>query len=121
MFKYKYMATDITLNRQDTYSRSVNIQDSAGDYIDCTGWTIYFTVRDNTPITSVTTDTGALISKTITGEASGIHTLTLTSEDTDVDPSTYLYDFQIKKGDGTISSSTKASFIVKGDITRSIV
>ena len=50
------------------------------------------------------------------GEFSG--KITLTSSDTDVDPKSYIYDFQIKKSDGTISSSSRALFVVDGDVTR---
>jgi len=110
--------TVITINRQDTYTRTINILDSAGSPIDATGWTIYFTVRLNVAPTSISDDTDSVITKVISGEASGIQTLLLTSSDTDVDPSTYIYDIQIKKTDGTINSSAKAPFIVNGDVTR---
>lgn len=113
------MANDkITINRQDTYTRTINLVDSAGDPIDATGWTIYFTVRTAIPDTSIEDDTGASIAKEIAGDVSGIHTLLLTSSDTDISPMAYFYDFQIKKDDGTITSSNKAPFIVSGDITR---
>jgi len=109
----------ITINRQDTYSRTVNIKDEAGAFIDATGWTIFFTVRTSVSKTSVSDDTDAAISKTIAGDVSGIQTLLLTSDDIDIDPKTYVYDFEIKKDDGTITSSIKADFIVNGDVTRS--
>jgi len=113
------MANDtITINRGDTYSRTINLLDSSGDAIDATGYTIYFTVRKNVVATSSSTDTDALISETIAGDASGIHTLTVTAAETNIDPGNYFYDIQIKKSDDTISSSTKASFIINGDVTR---
>lgn len=112
------MATTITINRQDTYSRTVNIKDADGNLIDASGWTIYFTIRKHVAKTTTLTDTDSIVTKTIAGDASGIQTLTLTSDDTDVDPKTYIYDFQIKKGDGTISSSASAKFIISGDVTR---
>jgi len=112
------MVSTITINRQDTYARTINLTDSDGVAIDATGWTIYFTVRKNIPSTSTTTDTDADISKTIAGDVSGIQTLTLSSSDTDITPGTYWYDFEIKKTDDTISSSTKFPFVVKSDITR---
>ena len=113
------MANDtITINRGDTYSRTINLKDSAGDAIDATGYTIYFTVRKNVVSTSSSSDTDALISETIAGDASGVHTLTVTAAETNIDPGNYFYDIQIKKSDDTISSSTKASFIINGDVTR---
>lgn len=112
------MATTIIINRQDTYTRTINLIDSNGDPIDATGWTIYFTVRTTASVTSITDDTSAVITKTVAGDISGIQNLTLTSTQTDIDPGTYKYDIQIKKSDDTISSSTPAIFIVNGDITR---
>ncbi len=114
------MADDtITINRQDTYARSIKLKDSNNNYINATGWTIYFTVRTAVASTATVNDTDAVIAKTISGESSGIHTLTLTDSDTDIDPATYLYDIQIKKSDDTISSSEYGNFVVAGDITRS--
>lgn len=111
--------TVITINRQDTYTRTINLIDSSGNPIDATGWIIYFTVRTTASVTSIIDDTNALITKTIAGDVSGVQTLTLTSTQTDVDPGTYKYDIQIKKTDDTISSSTAAAFIINGDISRS--
>jgi len=115
------MAADtITINRGDTYSRTINLKDSSGTLIDATGYSIYFTIRKVVAATSASTDTDAIITKTISGEASGVHELTLTSSDTNVDAAKYLYDIQIKKSDNTIISSTSAYFVVNGDVTRSV-
>lgn len=108
----------ITINRQDTYIRTLNLKDSNGDLIDATGWTIYFTIRKTVADTSIITDSDSVINKIISGDASGIQTLTITSAETNVNPGNYLYDIQIKKSDDTISSSASGSFIVNGDITR---
>ena len=113
------MANDtITINRGDTYSRTINLKDSSGDFINATGWTISFTVRKNVVSTSSSSDTDALIHETISGDASGIHTLNVTSTESNINPGKYLYDIQIKKSDNTISSSSVGSFVVNGDITR---
>ena len=113
------MANDtITINRGDTYTRTINLKDSSGNFIDATGWTIYFTVRKNVVAFSSSTDTDALIYKTISGDASGIHTLTVASTDTNKISGKYFYDIQVKKSDGTIESTDKALFIINGDITR---
>jgi len=109
----------IRINRSDTYERTINIRDEDGVLINCTGWTIYFTVRTSVPATSVVDDSGASISKSIAGVSSGIHTLTLTPTDTDIDVATYFFDIQVKKDDGSIHSIRAGSFIVEGDITRS--
>ena len=109
----------ITINRGDTYSRTINLKDSAGDLIDATNYTIYFTVRKHIASTSSSSDTDALIYKTVVGDASGVHTLTVTAAETNIEPGSYFYDIQIKKSDNTISSSIASSFVVNGDITRS--
>lgn len=115
------MANDIiTINRGDTYSRTVNIIDSAGDPINASGWTIYFTVRKIPASNSSTSDTDAVINKTVAGDVSGIQTLTVTSTETNISPGNYFYDIQIKKSDNTISSSSASSFVVNGDITRAV-
>lgn len=108
----------ISITRGDTYTRTINLKDAAGDLIDATGWTICFTVRIAIPDTSTTADVDAVIAKEIPGDVSGIQTLLLTSSDTDIEPASYFYDFQIKKDDGTITSSIRSLFIVSGDITR---
>ena len=112
------MADTITINRGDTYTRTLNLKDADGVAIDATGWTIYFTVRNTPASTSTTTDIDSLITVTIDGEATGIHTLTLTSTQTDINPGNFFYDTQIKKADGTINSSDSSDFIINGDITR---
>jgi len=115
------MADDtIRINRQDAYIKNIVLKDNNNNFIDATGWTIFFTVRLTVPDTSVTDDTGATIAKQIAGEASGIHVLNLTESDTDIDPATYLYDFQTKNAAGKIESTIRADFIIAGDITRSI-
>ena len=108
----------ITINRGDTYVRTINLKDSAGDLIDATGYTIYFTVRKYVADKSSSSDTDALISETVAGDVSGIQTLTVSSTDTNIIPGNYFYDIQIKKSDDTISSSSSAIFIINGDITR---
>lgn len=110
--------SEITINRGDTYTRNINLKDSAGDAIDASGWTIYFTVRKAFADISVSSDADALITKTVAGDVSGIQTLTLTSTQTNINPGSYLYDIQIKKSDDTISSSSAGSFVINGDITR---
>ncbi len=108
----------ITMNRGDTYTRTVNLLDSSGSAIDASGWTIYFTVRKFAADKSISSDSNALITKTIAGDVSGIQTLTLTSTQTNVNPGNYFYDIQIKKADSTISSSVADSFVINGDMTR---
>lgn len=108
----------IRVSRGDSFVRTLSISDGDGDLIDCSGWTIYFTVRSSVPDTSEVNNAAALISKEFSGTADGDFTFTLESEDTDIDPGTYLFDFQVEKDDGKIHSTRQGSFIVEGDITR---
>lgn len=108
----------ITVNRGDTYARTINIKDADGVAIDATGWTIYFTVRKEVVDKSVSSDLDSLIYKQISGDASGSQSLVLTSSDTNINPGNYFYDIQIKKTDDTIASSVSETFVIAGDITR---
>jgi hypothetical protein len=111
--------TTITLIRSDTYDFNITFKDSAGDPIDITGYEVWFTVRTGLPKTTVTDDTDATISKSYTnGGATGIITVSLSSEDTDINAKTYKYDVQYKKPDTTLKSSGAYDFIVAADITR---
>ncbi len=113
---------DISIVRSDTDTVSVTFKDKcSGDVLDITGWTIWFTVRDEVPAKTVTDDTGALISKVFTtGGSSGVATFEFTSTDTNQDIGSYLYDIQFKDADGNIDTLGVANFKITGDITRSI-
>lgn len=112
------MGNQIKIKRNDGRTFSLKIRDNKGDLIDCTGWTINFTVRDVLPATGIVDDTDAIISKIITGEASGVHVLTLDKTDTQIDPKVYYYDIQYFKADGVPHSSDTGKFIIEADITR---
>jgi hypothetical protein len=87
---------------------------------DITGWTVFFTVKPST-YTSSTSDTDAVIQKTITSHTnptSGITMVTLDPTDTaDITPGTYYYDFQFKSTTGAITSTVPDQFIIIGDVT----
>lgn len=68
---------------------------------DITGWTIYFTVKENMN----DTDTNAKIDKTITSHSdavNGITEVTLSSSDTDLTPKNYYYSMDFKDAEGNI-------------------
>ena len=109
---------DLICRRGDTFSRTLNVKDANGALINCTGYVIAFTARKQPASTDVTTDTDAVITGTIAGQATGIHTLTLSTAQTTVDPYIYLADIQVRKNDGTIHSSRALTFEVTADITR---
>lgn len=83
---------------------------------DLTGWTIYFTVQES----SHQDDTDAVISKTITehdAPAEGKTTVTLTSDDTKIDPGRYVYDVQIKNASGDVRTIMSGFLWFEGEIT----
>lgn len=108
----------ITINRGDTYSKTFSFLDSDGNLFNATGWTAYFAVRRNKPNTSTSSDNDALISKTIPGTVSGETTFQLTSDNTNIDPGEYFYDFQINSPSSTVESTGPNSFVIVADITR---
>ncbi len=110
-----------TCKRQSSYNFNINFKHNDGTPIDITGWTVWFTVRKKIAKTRVDSDENAVISKKyINGGTSGIVPITLTPEDTNIDPSEYLYDIQIKKDNGYVGKTDKWKFTIIGDITRDI-
>ena len=106
--------TAITVNRGNTVDYLVTVSDSDGvKNID--GYSFYFTVKKNTNELSQE-DTLALISKSVEATSEfGLLTISLTSSDTLLNPSSYMYDIKIKNPAGTwIKSSTADKFIVNG-------
>lgn len=66
-------------------------------------------------------DDNALISKAITSHttpASGITTLSLTADDTDLSPWDYVREIQVKFSNGQINSTATWEFIVEQDVTK---
>jgi hypothetical protein len=104
------------VNRGDTFEETLYLEDEDGETI-TTEWTWRFTVRSSIPSTSTTDDTDATISETGTF-SNGTSTLTISSDDMDIDAGEYYFDFQLTKPDGTIHSTFYGDFIVESDITR---
>jgi hypothetical protein len=113
--------TAITLNRGDSKTYVVTCKyTSTGEAINITGWTVFFTVKKNTN-SNDSTDTDAIIKKTITSHTdptNGITTISLTSDDTDIPSCSYMYDIQVKDASGNIGSTIADKFNVRGDVTR---
>jgi len=107
--------------REDTDTFSITFATRNGTPINITGYTIWFTVRSTIPATTITDDTDAIISKqaVLTSPALGVATVSVTSDDTNIDVGSYFYDIQYKKPDDSIYSSGAYNYIVKADITRS--
>jgi hypothetical protein len=111
------MAT-ISVIRGDDVTLNATFKDENGTAINITGYTVFFTVKNN--YTS-TTDDNALISKTVTSHSdptNGQTTITLSNTDTNLDEGNYFYDFQTKDGSNKISSTSRGTFTVSLDVTR---
>ncbi len=108
----------ITLIRGDSRNIQVTVKDSSGNAIDITGGTVFFTVN---ALEEPDDDTGAVITKDVTSHTdalSGVSTIELTSDDTDVEPGEYWYDVQFVSTSGSVSSREKGKLLVVSDITR---
>jgi len=112
---------DISIVRGDTDTVVVAFKDSCtGTAKDITGWTVWLTVRESVPDTSVTDDAGALISKSFTtGGTSGLATFSFSETDTNIDVNSHLYDIQYKDESNRVKTLGVAGFKITGDITRS--
>lgn len=112
----------ITIKRGDTRVINIPYLDANGAALDLTGAKVYFTVNASS---SPTDDTSAVIAKSTSSFASptsGIATITLSNTDTqNITPGTYYYDAQVKDASGNVTTSKVDKFIIKADITRSVI
>jgi len=114
-----------TLTKREYYRgdtplpRTVHFKDTDGQYIDITGYKIWYTVREKPATSIIKNDADAIIHKEIDGDATGIVTFSLSSDDTDIPVGTYYYDFQYKKPDGVIKTLGIGEFVILAEATRS--
>lgn len=104
--------------RGDTHTINLTITNN-GTPLNITGYTVFFTVNaEKEP----STDSAAVISKTVTSHSdptNGETIISLSAADTtNVAPGTYWYDIQLKDGSGNITSFRKDRFVLVSDITR---
>jgi len=109
--------TDLEIFRGDSKTYNFTFKDSAGVGIPITGYTVYFTVKEN----ETDLDTNAKISKSVSDPHSdpdnGKTSISIGPTDTDLDVKNYFYDFQLKDDSGNITTFLKGNFKVKQDIT----
>jgi hypothetical protein len=106
-----------TIIRGDDVTIPVTFSDDAGQAINITGATVFFTVKSDLS----DTDDDAVIAKTITTHSNasqGQTTITLTANDTLIDAGKYYWDLQIKDSAGKITSTLADTLEVKLDVTR---
>ena len=110
------MSNRIGVIKRDDCFFELTFKDVDGNAIDLTDCLVFFTVKRNID----DTDDQAIIKKEIDDFAeptSGIATLWLTHDDTNIDPGYYAFDIQLKDTADQISSSSRGTFIVEQDIT----
>lgn len=110
------MSNDLTVYRGDDKTYNLTFTDSNGDAIDITGYTIFFTVKNN----KTDSDDDAVIKKDITSHidpTNGKTQIILTDIDTAIAIKRYFYDIQLKDVSGLITTVLEDAFIIVQDIT----
>jgi len=108
--------SNLEIIRGDSEPFEITLADEDGAPIDLTGAIIYFTVKKR----KSDSDANASISKVITDHTSpenGESLISLTAEDTNIEPGTYFWDIQIDR-DGDIDSVKYGILKVFSDVTR---
>lgn len=113
---------NIQIIRWDDEIIQVTIKDN-GTPIDLTGYTVFFTVKRWEDI--LEDDSEAIIKKTIDtfgfswdDPTHWVMHIFLSHEDTDIEPTDYKWDIQLKNPGWMISSIEMWSFLVSDDVTK---
>ena len=113
------MATpqNILIKRGDSRDIRLTFTDGDGAVIDITGWTVYFTVKDDIEAD----DDNALIKKDVTAHTNptqGETKIELTYDDTNITSKNYYYDLQVKTDEDKVYTVLEGVFVVEEDVTR---
>ena len=107
----------LEITRGDSKTYTLLFRDENDACVNITGWTIFFTVKQN----AGQSDDDAKIKKDITihtDPLNGQSAIELTSSDTASLQGGYLYDIQYKDASGKIHTIVEGIFSVAKDITR---
>ena len=85
--------TLLTIYRGDTHSIEITVTDADGDAYNLTGYTATFTAKAGT------TELISVEKVCTTAPSTGVETIVLSSEDTEITPRTCEYDIQIANTD----------------------
>lgn len=113
---------DIVIIRGDTYNMPITFNNSDWSVVDLTGCVIFFTVKPKG--NSKSDDSDSVIQKRISSHTDPTHgksLLVLSSTDTDIAYWEYIYDFQLKTSGWDIHSTSKGTFTIENDVTKSTV
>lgn len=108
--------TCLEIKRGDTWSRTLEFEDSNGARINITGWTIFFTAK----VKADDPDASAVISKTITtlsNPTNGEAEIVLSYSDTNLTIGQYLFDIQVKTAANEIITVLEGIITITKDIT----
>jgi hypothetical protein len=113
----------INVIRNNDIDVTFELTDANDVAIDLTGGTLWFTVRNKIPATSIKTNDDAIISieqtgVAITSASSGRTIFSVTNVQNDINPGTYLYDIKYKNSLGRIKTVKVDDYTVEGDIGR---
>ena len=114
------MVAEVTLVDQsgDTFRRDVRITDSDDNPIDITGWTFYFTVKENRE----DADSDAIVQRVVTSHdnpTNGETSFELTATETEALFGDYWYDMKYKTAGGVVDSFLAGVLRIEDSITDS--
>ena len=108
MFNIDKDTNTMTIIKKDTASFDIELD----NYVLAEGDEVVFTVNTDVELEE------SIIQKTITEFNDGIATISLTTEDTNIDIGSYKYDIQVNTQDGRVDTVIgPAKFVVKGGVT----
>lgn len=113
---------DLEINRGDDEKLDIAFKNPAGGVLDVTGHQgIWFTAKHS----SLDLDADAVIQKTVgtgivvTNAPQGLATVSIDDTDTvDVEPTTLVWDAQIKDAAGEIRTAASGTLKIRADVTR---
>ena len=108
MFTIDQDTKKMTIIKKDTASFDIELD----NYMFTIGDEVIFTVNTDVELEE------PILQKVVTDFEDGIATVSLTTEDTDIEIGTYKYDVQVNTQDGRVDTVIgPAKFVVKGGVT----
>lgn len=108
---------NFTTYRGDDFIINLTFQDDEGDPVDITGWTVFFTLKDDKDLL----DSQAIVQKTITvhvDPTDGISQVHVTNTETSTLVGTFYYDLQYKDDHAVVRTLTEGTVTFFEDVTR---
>ena len=108
MFTINQDTNKMTIIKKDTASFDIELD----NYMFTDGDEVIFTVNTDVELEE------PILQKIVSHFEDGIATVSLTTEDTDIEIGTYIYDVQVNTQDGRVDTVIgPAKFVVKGGVT----